>query len=156
MKFIKSKKALVLLAVSVVAVVAAVAGYAYWTSTGTGGVSGTAGTSAALDVTATVPDGLVLDSSVTVSGSAVNNTDSTINITTLSAPTITTDKAGCLPAWFNYVDDGSFATAVGAGEELAPNGGSQSFGGTLSLPNIAGTDQNACKGAKYTLSFTVS
>lgn len=51
MKFIKSKKALVLLAVSVVAVVAAVAGYAYWTTSGNGTGSAATGDSQSFVVT---------------------------------------------------------------------------------------------------------
>lgn len=127
------------------------AAYAYWTANGTG--SGSAVNQAGADTlnlsasfaAATLAPGV----SVPVSFSASNPGTAQYYVTTLNVDSITTDVAGCLPAWFSLGSTSiAQGTQVAAGATVAlPNGT------TLSFNNLA-VNQDACKSAVVTLTLS--
>jgi hypothetical protein len=115
MKFIKSKKAIALLAVSVAAVVAAVAGYAYFTASGSGTGSATVGNAVnQIVVAGTAPTALTPGNSSAVSFKAWNyaNQGQAISSITLSG------VAACSAAWSSITYDtyGHATTAPTCGD----------------------------------------
>jgi hypothetical protein len=164
MKFIKSKKALVLLAVTVVAVVSAVAGYAYFTTSGSGTGTGTVGTSSNLELTGTASATLYPGTSSPVSFTALNNSSGhqqlgTIYLASVEAyPTAADRTAGTnVISGCGSVDDGSAVNAaasdfymadVSSNQDFGPSASAQAVtaGGTLVMNNL-NASQDACKNA---------
>jgi hypothetical protein len=64
----------------------------------------------------------------------------------------TPSNANCLKAWFTAVQP----TIPAGGVEVAPNGGTQVFGASLTLNNLTTTNQDACKNNTIAISYTSS
>ena len=118
------------------------AAYAYWTTTGSG--SGEATNSAGggtVTLHANFTGGLTPGGTRAVTYTADNADPNTSTKVGALTATVTTDKAGCLPGWFDVtavtgdvtVAKASLGTTVGSG--------------TLTFNDLAETDQQACKGA---------
>jgi hypothetical protein len=125
---------------------------AYWTTTGTGSGSATAGTTSALVITQTnSPTGLYpggpaasLDISVANPGTA------SARISTLTASATATDQPGCNAADFDVNVVGIATT------DIAP-GGSQAFSNAATVElTETNANQDACKNAVVTISYSVS
>src|SRR5581483_54182 len=119
MKFIKSKKGLVLLATLVVAAAAAIGGYAYFTSSGSGTGSATVGsTTNTITVSASDPGALYPLASAPASPNAkltvTNNGSGQFYVNQVSLDTsqgtngISTGDPNCDPTWFHF-DGGPFS-----------------------------------------------
>ena len=139
------------------AVVAATGvGYAYWTTSGSGSVAGTAASAVAgVELTTKTPvSGLVPGGSMTVPVSAKNpNATTSVNVTTLNAGAITTDKAGC-----TLLVSGATASATSPASAvtIAP-GATADFGSvTVSMADDPAVNQDACRGAAFTVALTAS
>ncbi|MFC4397979.1 hypothetical protein [Arthrobacter sedimenti] len=144
-----TKKHKVLAAAGALALIAGggSAAYAYWTTTGSG--SGSATNSAGggtVTLHANFTGGLVPGSSKVVTYTADNpSTTTSTQVGELTA-SVGTDKAGCLPEWFDVtavtshttVAKGDVGTVVGSG--------------TLTFKDSATDNQDACKGAVVTVS----
>ncbi|WP_369745481.1 hypothetical protein [Paenarthrobacter sp. AMU7] len=145
-----SKKSRVTAAVAGVALVAVGGGaaYAYWTTTGSG--NGTATNSAGggtVTLHATFNGGLAPGNQVDVAYTADNSTSSSTVVGALSA-NVTTDIAGCLPAWFEV-------TAATSNSPVAANSTGTSVGsGVLKFNDSTTVNQDACKGAVVTVNVT--
>ncbi|UOD81119.1 hypothetical protein [Paenarthrobacter ureafaciens] len=144
-----SKKSRITAAVAGVALVAVGGGaaYAYWTTTGAG--NGEATNSAGggtVTLHATFDGGLAPGNSVPVAYTADNATTSSTVVGALT-PSVTTDKAGCLPEWFVVTAD------TGNVRVLAKTTGTSVGAGTLTF-NDSEDNQDACKGAVVTVSVT--
>ncbi|SDX58239.1 hypothetical protein SAMN04487912_1192 [Arthrobacter sp. cf158] len=142
-----SKKSRITAAVAGVALVAVGGGaaYAYWTTTGSG--SGSATNSAGggtVTLHATFAGGLAPGNQVSVAYTADNSTTSGTVVGALSA-NVTTNVAGCLPAWFDV-------TAVTTNTLVAANTTGTSVGsGTLKFNDSGTVNQDACKSAIVTV-----
>lgn len=147
MKFIKSKKALVLLAVAVAAAVAAVAGYAYWTTTGSGtGAQANASSNGTVTLYASWNDAaLYPGGQQNVSFTASNAGASNLYVGTIKADSITTSDPGCLAADFSMADVVSNSVVLAGADHQAISGT-----GVLKFANTT-ANQDACKGATITL-----
>ncbi len=148
-----SKKTFALVATTTAAVLAGSGiAVAYWTTTGSGTGSATAGTTSVLTVAQTSsPAGLYpggpasqLDISVTNPGTAA------ARITTLTATPTSTDKPGCNAADFDVQVTGIAATTIAPGATTPFTNV-----GTVALTET-GVNQDACKGAVVTISYSVS
>jgi hypothetical protein len=132
------------------------AAFAYWTATGTG--SGTATTAAAsLDLTVTqtafagsslVPGG----TPQSVSGTIGNTNTFAVPVSSLAA-TVAVDSAhaasGCLASWYSVTNLSAATTPV-------PANGNVAFSGKIQLVDQTTTNQDACKGATITLSYSAN
>ncbi|HEU4666944.1 MAG TPA: hypothetical protein VFS79_04705 [Arthrobacter sp.] len=121
------------------------AAYAYWSTTGSGSGSAAA-SSGTQDVTinVTVDPDVAPGDPKTITYTADNpNTSSTP--VTLVDPVVTTDVAGCLPAWFEATVPAGPTTVLGGatGTDLGT--------GTLTLNDDPAVNQDACKGATITV-----
>ncbi len=132
-------------------VVAGGAAFAYWTISGSG--TGSASTSAPVPVvvnqTSTV-SGLAPGSGTqTLSGTFDNPNSGPVYVTSVSATVTGTDKTGCTAS--DYTIDGSapVGTQVPAGTGVASWSGL-----TIAFNNKATTNQDACKGATVTITYT--
>ena len=151
----KSKKRLaVVLAVVGVLAMAGVAAYAFWSANGSGTASGTnaSGNQDLNVLTTSSLNGLYPGSSVAVTGKFDNPNGNPVHLTSISAtPSIDAAHApaGCDAADFSvsnlhYTDPDVPASNQGGG-----------FAGTLSMANTS-SNQDACKGAQVTLTYSVS
>jgi hypothetical protein len=151
-RIFKSKKALVLLAVSVAAIAAAFGAFAYFTATGSGQGSATVGSSVALDISGTttgdlVPAGPVGDVAITIK----NNTTAAERVNTVSLASISA-VAGCDTSLNSANSAFTFVNPVPVGVDLQP-GGSTVVHQDLQM-NDTGVSQDGCQGASLTLHFT--
>jgi len=150
MKFIKSKKGLVLLATLVVAAAAAIGGYAYFTSTGAGQGSASVGSSGAITLTSNAVSGLYPGGAAkTVTLNVFNNNagDEYVGTISGSVEDITTGpNAGCMGSWFS-VAPVTYNTTVLAGATTHPTT-------TISMPSDTVDNQNACQGAALTIDWS--
>lgn len=155
-----SKKGKVYAVAASVALVAASGGaaFAYWSTTGSGSGSATnsAGTSPVTLHATVSSDGLAPGGSRTVTYTASNPNSSSTTVTIASA-SVSIDTApahvGCDPAWFHLASVPGGSTPVPAGSVAVP--GTATLGvGTLTMDDLAGTSQDACKGATVTVSVT--
>ncbi|QHK20426.1 hypothetical protein GU243_12560 [Pseudarthrobacter psychrotolerans] len=139
-----TKKNKVLAAAGALALVAGGGGaaYAYWTTTGSGLGSATNSVGeGTVTLHATFDGGLAPGDVRTVAYTADNadlNTSTKVGVLTA---TVTTDKAGCLAAWFPVTADTSNTTVA------KKSTGTSVGSGTLTFTDLSGTDQSACKGA---------
>jgi ABC-type glycerol-3-phosphate transport system substrate-binding protein len=152
--FKKSKKrSVVVLALVGVLALAGVAAYAYWSNNGSGTASGqtAAGNQDLTVLTTSSLDGLYPGASIPVTGKFGNPNGNPVKVTNISVtPSVDSAHAtaGCL------VSDYSAAVHVTDPDVPASSQGG-GFAGTLSMANTA-LDQNACKGATVTLTYSVS
>ena len=145
-----SKKSRITAAVAGVALVAVGGGaaYAYWTTTGSGsGEATNAAGGGTVTLHATFDGGLAPGNQVAVAYTADNATTSSTVVGALSA-NVTTNVAGCLPAWFEV-------TAVTSNSPVAANSTGTSVGsGVLKFNDSTTVNQDACKGAVVTVNVT--
>lgn len=121
------------------------AAYAYWSTTGSGSGSAAAsdGTEA-VTINVTVDPDVAPGAPVDITYTATNpNTSSTP--VTLVDPVVTTDVAGCLPAWFDATVPAGPTTVAGGAIRTALGTG------TLTLNDDPAVNQDACKGATITV-----
>jgi len=154
MKFNYRKPAVAAAIVGGVLAVSGTAAFAYWTANGTG--SGTAGTAAAstplsitqetFSGTALTPGGIAQP----VSGTVSNTNTFNVPFALTAAATVdsTHATAGCLASWYT-VTLSSPPTSVAANNH-------SDFSGTVAMTNVANTNQDACKGATVTVTYTAT
>ena len=151
----KTKKRAIAVLTVIAAIGVGVGAYAYWTGGGTN--TQTVATDSSLKpVKAVVTSGLTglrPGNVVNVAGDFDNtaNKESVAHVAALSAAITGTDKAGCDPTWYHVDNQPGIDTP-----DVAPNteGGAWS-GLQISMKDLATTNQDACKGANVTLTFTV-
>ena len=126
--------------------------FAFWTGSGSGEGEGDVGTSGNVTLTGTVTDGIAPGTSVPVSFTAANSTDSPIMVTTVHLESVAVDAAhsACVTADFTMPDVAqNHQVPAGATVEPLPNDGS------LTMANTA-VNQDACKNATLTLTLSSS
>jgi hypothetical protein len=144
-----TRKRRIALGAAALAGIAALA-YAYWTGTGSGTGTGDVGTGGSVTLTGTVTDGVAPGTSVPVSFTAANATDSPIRVTTVHLESVSVDAghSGCNTADFSMADVTQNHQVPGnATAEPLPNNGS------LAMANTA-VNQDACKNATLTLTLS--
>ena len=145
-----SRKAVVLLTAALLAV--AGAAFAYWTVTGSGTGSANTGATTPITVnqTSTVTGLVPGTAAQALSGTFDNPNSGPVYVTSVTATVTGTDKTGCTAS--DYTITGSpatVATQVAAGSSV----GSWS-GISIAFNNKPSTNQDACKGATVTISYT--
>jgi hypothetical protein len=152
MKLNYRKPAVVAAIVGGVLAVSGTAAYAYWTAQGTGtGTAGTAAASQPLTIAQDTFSGSALTPggvAQAINGTITNPNTFTVPITLTAAPAVDSAHAGCLPAWYTVT--------LASPPSSVPAGGTASFGGTVALTNLPGTNQDACKGATVTITYTAA
>jgi hypothetical protein len=144
---VKNKKRRVLpVAIALMAIIAlSGVAYAYWSSSGTGTGSATVGTSVALTATQTnTITGLVPGGSAPVDVTVTNPATFHQSFTQVVITVTATSAVGCDPLWF----PGSTVTAVPNPTVLAAApgpGNTAALVGSVSMTDLAGTNQDACK-----------
>lgn len=132
--------------------------FAYWTSTGTGSDTSQTGTSDnfSVVVTNTTDNALSPDGPIDTYSYTVTNTgDGDQALENQPVITITTNAAGCDPAWFAVTNASTITTPL----NLEPNGqaGDSYTGGfDVQLVNLPAVNQDACQGAEVTATVDVS
>jgi hypothetical protein len=133
--------------------------FAYWTTTGSGTGSATSGTGGTITVnqTSTITELNPGAPAQTLSGTFTNNTESTYQVSSLTATvaSVTTTPAGgdCEPD--DYVIAGTATFGDGGAVPIGTGVGSWT-GLTIAFVDEAAEDQNACKGATVSISYTAS
>jgi hypothetical protein len=148
MKFIKSKKGLMVLGALVVALSASVGAYAYWSTTGAGtGSAANAASNGTIVLHASFAPGLTPGASEAVSFTADNAGSSSLRVGTVSS-VVSTSAVGCLPADFtvpNAVENQTIAAGA--------TGVALGTGSTITFADTA-VNQDACKSATVTLTVS--
>lgn len=129
------------------------AAFAYWTATGTGSGSATTAaastdltiTQAAFNGNALVPGGAPQDLSGTIANA---NTFAVPVAAFTAAVSVDSGHSGCLASWYSVTN----LTATGP----VPAQGSIPFSGKIQLVDQTSTNQDACKGATVTVTYTAS
>lgn len=140
------------LAVTALALVAAVGAYAYWTQGGTGSGSATAGTTSNITVnqTSTVtglyPDG----PSAALSGDFDNPNASPVSLSSVTAVVSSVSPVGCATSNF------SISGSTGAISGIPSGNGVGSWSGLSISLDETGVNQDVCKGAVATISYTAN
>ncbi len=172
MKFIKSKKALVLLATLVVAVAASIGAYAYFSASGSGTGTASVGSSSAVSLAGTITGTLYpAGSPASVSVLVTNNGSGSQYVNTVHLASIQIDHSSATyigasgpqqTAWdacdvttsggnaaFTMADINVGLTLTKSGT----NGDNATVNGSLQM-NDTGVSQNNCQGAPLQLNFT--
>ena len=126
------------------------AAYAYWTTTGSGSHAPVSGSNGTVTLHGSLSGALAPGGSATVTLTADNSgsTDLQVNKVHLASVTPDSGHSTCDVADFSMPDVDENATVThGASGQSLPNSG------TLSYANST-ANQDACKGASLTLSFT--
>jgi hypothetical protein len=125
-------------------------GYAYWTSTGTGnGTASAASGPAGISLTGTAT-GLTPGGSVTVPIMATNPNSYRVAIAALTATPASFTCAGASPGADISVGTPSLSST------FVPAGGPTQVGSVVVTMNDTSSNQDACKGASFTLTFGAS
>lgn len=154
MKLNLSKPVVAVAVAGGVLAVSATAAFAYWTANGTGsGTASTAAGSQPLTITADTFAGTALTPGGTaqaISGTVTNPNTFNVPFTLTAAPTVdsTHASAGCLASWYT-VSLTTPPTSVAANSDV-------DFAGTVALQNLPSTNQDACKGATVTVTYTAT
>lgn len=128
---------------------------AYWSATGGGSGSGATADPGAQSVTVnqtSASSGLYPGGSVALSGNFDNSSANAVHVNGVTAAVTGTDKAGCTAA--NYSVTGTSSVANGGSVPSGSGTGGWS-GLTLNMLNTA-SDQEACKGATVSLSYSAN
>jgi len=147
MKFIKSKKGLVLLAVLVVAAAAAIGGYAYFSSTGSGSGTASVGTSSNIQLSSPLvgtlyPGGAAVPVTVTIHNPGTGQE----YVGTISGAVQNGGTGGnCLGSWFTVAP-------ITYNAEVA--GGASPTANTTVTMIDSGSNQDACQGATMTINWS--
>jgi hypothetical protein len=148
----KTKRLSVGLGLFLVFALAAGGAYAYWTNNGTGTGSATTASPAAgqLSVSGNAISGLAPGvAAQTLTGSITNNGTNSFQVTGLSAAITSVSAAGCDATDYTLVQPSISASSLAAGASTGFTSGSIAF-------NNKATNQDACKGATVTITYTVS
>lgn len=133
--------------------------FAYWTSTGSG--SGNAGSETTVPVTVNQTSAITTlapgVAPVTLSGNFDNPNNATVRVGTVLVSVGSVTKAVGAPAGTCDATDYSVTDATPTNAEIAKGNGVGSWtGATVAFNNKAGANQDACKGATVSLTYTVS
>jgi hypothetical protein len=154
-----SKRRLIPVAAALLALVCASGVvYAYWTAGGSGSGYGTTAagvTNLTVDqVAPALTEMYPGDSAQTTHVTVTNGSAQSVHVTTVSISNVTTDKTGCGAADFSV---GAAVTPWGAGgTDIAAGVTTAAVAGPTIKFNDRPVDQNACKGAAVTLTYSVS
>lgn len=142
------------LGATVTLVALAGAAFAFWTATGTGTGTATTGDVQAVTVnqTSTITGLAPGAAAVALSGNFDNPNDAAVALTSVTGEVLTDPATGCDKAWYQIagtgtVTDGSVPAGAGVGEWS---------GLTIQLVNDAAINQDACKNATVTITYTAS
>ena len=151
-----ARKRRLLAVASVLAVVALTSiAYAYWTASGSGsgaGVTADPGAQSVVVNQTSASSGLYPGGSVALSGNFDNPATNAVHVAGISATVTGTDKAGCNAADYSISGTPAIANSGSVPSGTAVGGWS---GLTLSMANT-GSNQDACKGATVSISYTAS
>jgi hypothetical protein len=150
MSIVKNKKARILLGLFAALAVTAAA-IAYWTQSGSGTGSASTGSTAGITVnqTSTISNLYPGGPAQTLSGNFDNPNDSAVQVHSVHVTVSGTDKDGCDASDFSI---GGSATVDG---EVPKGTGKGSWSGlTIAMVDKPTVDQNACKSANVSLSYT--
>lgn len=162
-----TKKRLLLTGIAVL--VAATAAFAYWTTSGGGSGSATAGTDAGVTISGDPAAGLYPGGSkavtTTISNSSSTQAQYVSNLHVSVGVTKAANVSGtCDASWFTYKADSDPATGTGANPASNPHttgvnteiaaGGNTTVAGHVYMSDEAATNQDACKGATVTLTYS--
>jgi hypothetical protein len=154
MKLNYRKPAVAAAIVGGVLAVSGTAAFAYWTASGSGsGTAGTATGSQALTVAGDTFGGTALTPGGTaqaISGTVTNPNTFNVPFGLTAVPTVdsTHASAGCLAGWYT-VTLTTPPTSVAANNHV-------DFNGTVALTNLSSTNQDSCKGATVTVTYTAT
>jgi hypothetical protein len=143
------------------ALVVAGAAFAFWTGNGSGSGSGSAATGVSA-LTANQATTLAAmypgDSAQTISGDFDNSNSGPVYVSTVTVSISGVTKAAGAPAGTCDATDFTLANAaMSVGGEVAAGTGEGSFtGATLKFNDKPATNQDACKGATVSLSYTIA
>lgn len=144
-----SRKAVVVLTAFLLA--AAGAAFAYWTIGGTGTGSANTGTTTPITVnqTSTVTGLAPGTPAQALSGTFDNPNSGPVYVTSVTATVAGTDKTGCTAS------DYTIAGTANVGAQIPAGVGVGSWSGlTIAFNNKPSTNQDACKGATVSISYT--
>lgn len=147
-----TKRTLAVAATAVLLFGGAGAAYAYWTATGTGTGTGTTAAGSAVTVVQTsVVSNLAPDSTPqALSGTITNPSDAPVVISGITAAVTSTSNPLCLTSWFAIAGTITFPAQIAVDDTSAWSGA------TVQLVNNPAVNQNACKTATITITYTVS
>ena len=159
LKFAK-RRGLVLAGVALTLAVAGIA-YAFWTGGGSGTGSGAAATGVSgltANQTTTLSAMYPGDSAQTITGNFDNPNSGPVYVNSVSVSIASVTKAGGAPAGTCDATDFTLAnTTMNVGAEVSSGSGVGSFtGATIKFNNKPTTNQDACKGATVSLSYTIA
>lgn len=149
------RRRLTMIAALIGAMSLAAIAYAYWSATGSGSGAGVTADPGAQTVTinqTSASSGLYPGSSVALSGHFDNAAANAVHVNSISATVTGTDKPGCDAA--DYSISGT-PTIAGGGNVPSGSGVGGWSGLTLSMANTA-SNQDACKGATVSISYSAS
>jgi hypothetical protein len=154
------RRGLVLAGVALTLAVAGIA-YAFWTGGGSGTGSGAAANGVSgltANQTTTLAAMYPGDSAQTITGNFDNPNSGPVYVNTVSVSIASVTKAGGAPAGTCDASDFTLAnTTMNVGAEVSPGAGVGSFtGATIKFNNKPTTNQDACKGATVSLSYTIA
>lgn len=148
------KRKIVATAVVALALLGVASGaFAYWTNAGSGTGSASTGTTSSITVNQTstvsgLAPGLAAQA---LSGNFDNPNSGPVYVASVTAVVSSTDKVGCGATDYTIAGTATVAASVAAGTAV----GSWS-GLTIQFNNKAGTNQDACKGAAVTITYTAN
>jgi hypothetical protein len=149
----KKKKRALTAGIAVALLAVGGSAFAYWATTGSGTATGSTGTNTAIVVklTSTVTGlapGLAAQS---LSGNFDNPNASPVYVTAVTATVTGTDKTGCTAS------DYTIAGTAPVGAQVAAGTGVGSWSGlTIQFNNKPATNQDVCKNAVVSISFSAS
>jgi hypothetical protein len=147
-----SKRTLAIFVGVVVILAGAGAAFAYWTNGGAGTGTASTGTNSSITVNQTsIITGLAPGlPAQTLSGNFDNTNTSPVYVTAVTAAVTGTDKTGCGPTDYIIAGTAPVAAQVPAGTAVG------SWTGLTIQFNNKGTNQDACKNAAVTITYTSS
>lgn len=152
----RKRRRLAKAAVSLTVLALAAAAYAYWSASGSGAGTATTADPGAQSVVVnqtSAASGLYPGSSVALSGDFDNAATNAVHVNAVTASVTGTDKPGCAAG--NYSISG-VSTIAGGGMVPSGNGTGGWSGLTLSMVDDPVNDQEACKGATVSISYSAS
>jgi hypothetical protein len=141
------------IALTVVIVAIGGAAFAYWTTTGSGSGSAATGTVATITVnqTSTVTGMAPGLAAQPLSGNFDNPNSGPVYVTAVTAVVTGTDKAGCTASDYTIAGTAPVNSQIAAG-----NGVGAWSGLTIQFNNKPSTNQDVCKNAVVSISYTSS
>ncbi len=147
------RKPVALIAGVVMVLVGAGVAFAYWTNTGSGTGEATTGSNASIVVnqTSTISELAPGLPAQTLSGNFNNPNDGPVYVTSVTATVTGTDQAGCVAS------DYTIAGSASVNQQIAAGDGVGSWSGlTIQFNNKPDVNQDACKNAVVSITYTAS